>query len=69
MQYERKIKVGIIGTGNISTFHMDGYKRLSDRCDVVAVCDIDRKKLRLLQRNTMYRITTPITIKCLGHIN
>lgn len=42
---KEKIKVGIIGTGNISTFHMAGYKRLSDRCDVVAVCDIDQEKV------------------------
>lgn len=42
----QKINVGIIGTGNISTYHMAGYKKLSDKCDVVAVCDIDGEKVK-----------------------
>ncbi|MFA5340986.1 MAG: Gfo/Idh/MocA family oxidoreductase [Clostridia bacterium] len=41
-----KIRVGIIGTGNISTYHMAGYKKLSDKCEVVAVCDIDEEKVK-----------------------
>ena len=40
-----KIKAGIIGTGGISHFHMNGYKALSDLVDVVAVCDIDEEKV------------------------
>lgn len=40
-----KIKVGIIGTGNISGAHMNGYKALGDRVEVVAACDIDAEKL------------------------
>jgi predicted dehydrogenase len=42
----KKIRVGIIGTGNISTYHMAGYKKLSDKCEVVAVCDIDEDKVK-----------------------
>lgn len=40
-----KIKVGIIGTGGISHLHMSGYKALND-VDVVAVCDIDKAKVK-----------------------
>ena len=40
---EKKIRVGFIGTGNISHFHMRGYKALN--VEVVAACDIDEKKL------------------------
>ncbi len=41
----KKLRIGIIGTGNISHCHMAGYKRLSDRVEVVAACDIDEAKL------------------------
>lgn len=41
-----KIKVGIIGTGNISHCHIGGYKALPDLCEVVAVCDIDEEKVK-----------------------
>jgi predicted dehydrogenase len=41
-----KIKVGIIGTGGISHVHMSGYKRLSDKVEIAAVCDIDENKVR-----------------------
>lgn len=41
-----KLKVGIIGTGGISHCHMNGYKTLSDRVDVTAVCDIDEEKVK-----------------------
>ena len=42
----KKIRAGIIGTGGISHCHMDGYKTLSDRVEVVAVCDIDEEKVK-----------------------
>ncbi len=41
----KKLRVGIIGTGNISHCHMAGYRKLSDRVEVVAACDIDEIKL------------------------
>lgn len=31
----RKLRVGIIGTGNISHCHMAGYKKYKDLVDVV----------------------------------
>lgn len=41
-----KIKIGIIGTGNISNYHIGGYKTHPDTCEVVAVCDIDEEKVK-----------------------
>ena len=41
-----KKRIGIIGTGNISNCHMHGYRAMSDRCEVVAVCDIDENKVK-----------------------
>ena len=41
----KKLRIGIIGTGNISHSHMAGYKALGDEVEVVAACDIDEKKL------------------------
>jgi len=42
----KKLNVAIIGTGGISNSHMDGYKQLTDRAEVVAVCDIDGAKAK-----------------------
>ncbi len=43
----QKLKIGIIGTGGISHYHMAGYKRLEERgeIEISAVCDIDEKKV------------------------
>ena len=41
-----KIKIGIIGTGGISHFHMSGYKRLTDKAEVVALCDINEQRVK-----------------------
>ena len=41
-----KLRVAIIGTGGISNMHIGGYKALADRCEVVAVCDLDEQKVR-----------------------
>lgn len=54
-----KIKVGIIGTGNISNYHIGGYKALPDKCEVVAVCDIDEAKVKAYaERNGVPRYYT-----------
>ncbi|NMA83375.1 MAG: Gfo/Idh/MocA family oxidoreductase [Epulopiscium sp.] len=39
----RMLNVGIIGSGNISNFHMKGYLELPN-VKVIAVCDIDEKR-------------------------
>jgi predicted dehydrogenase len=40
-----KKRIGIIGTGGISHCHMKAYIDNSDRCEVVAACDLDEAKL------------------------
>ena len=38
------IRVAIIGTGNISTAHIEGYLAFPERCQIVALCDIFPEK-------------------------
>ncbi|MET3846989.1 Gfo/Idh/MocA family oxidoreductase [Paenibacillus sp. OAE614] len=38
------IKVAIIGTGAISSAHIEGYLQLKDRCQIVALCDLYPEK-------------------------
>lgn len=40
-----KLKIAIIGTGNISNAHMNAYEKL-DNVDIVAGCDIDEKRVK-----------------------
>jgi predicted dehydrogenase len=40
----RKVRIGIIGTGQIGTHHLDIYSKMPD-VEVVAACDIDEPKL------------------------
>ena len=53
----KKLRVGIIGTGNISHSHMAGYKALSDEVEVIAACDIDEKKLTFAQNIGFERVS------------
>lgn len=41
-----KIRVGLVGCGAISGSHLDAYRRLADRFEVVAVCDVVEEKAR-----------------------
>ena len=36
------IKVGLIGCGGITRVHVDGWKQIPDRAQIVAVADVDR---------------------------
>ena len=42
----KKVKIGMIGAGNIANTHLDSYKRLSDICEIVAICDINPERLK-----------------------
>lgn len=44
-----KVYVGIIGTGTISRFHMEAYKKL-DNVQVIAACDINEERVRKFAR-------------------
>lgn len=41
----KKVKIGLIGAGNIANTHLDSYMRLKDFCEIVAICDIDVSRL------------------------
>ncbi len=44
-----KLRVGIAGSGGIArAAHMRGWKAVADKCDVVACCDVDESRARLL---------------------
>jgi predicted dehydrogenase len=48
---ERKLKYGIIGTGGIAMAkHLPGYSELKDDVEIIAACDIDKKKLEQVGR-------------------
>ncbi len=40
-----KLKYGIIGVGNISPKHLDGYSVLKDDVEIVACCDLVQEKM------------------------
>ncbi len=41
----KKLKIGVIGVGNISSTHIEGYLNNSD-CELYAFCDINEKTLK-----------------------
>lgn len=41
-----KLRIAIIGTGGISNSHTHGYKTIPEKCEIVAVCDLDEKKAK-----------------------
>lgn len=41
-----KLRVAIIGTGGISNAHIQGYQAIPEKCEVVAVCDLDADKVK-----------------------
>lgn len=50
----QKLKIAIVGTGNISNVHIKGYLK-NPNVELYAFCDIDEKKLR--ERGAEYGIT------------
>src|SRR5580700_8795890 len=42
----KKVRIGIVGTGGIAYMHEAGYTELGDLCEIVAVCDIDEEAAR-----------------------
>ena len=55
-----KIKVGIIGVGSISDFHINGYLKNPD-VELYAFCDINEKRLKFMGEK--YGITRLFTDK------
>ncbi len=49
-----KLKIAVIGVGNISSTHIEGYQK-DDRCELYAFCDIDEKALK--EKGARYGVT------------
>ena len=52
-----KIKVGVIGVGNISNEHIQGYRRNPD-VELYAFCDINETQLK--KQGEKYGVATPV---------
>jgi len=48
--FEKMINVAIIGTGGISPTHFRAYAQLSERCKIVALCDIVPEKCEKMKQ-------------------
>ncbi|MBB3111201.1 putative dehydrogenase [Paenibacillus phyllosphaerae] len=40
----RKFRIGVIGTGSISSVHLDAYQANSEAAELVAVCDLNEER-------------------------
>ncbi len=49
------LKVAVIGTGNISPAHIEGYQRFPDKCKITALCDIYPEKAE--EKKARYGLT------------
>jgi predicted dehydrogenase len=59
-----RMRVAVVG-GGIGVFHIDAYKSLPERYDLVAICDIDRAKAQQLATDHgIPRVTTDIADLC-----
>src|SRR5258708_13550062 len=38
---EHKVRIGLIGTGQLAAIHETGYTEIDDLCELVAFCDLD----------------------------
>ena len=46
-----KIRVGVIGLGNMGSAHaVSVYEKLSDKCILTAVCDVNPERLAWAER-------------------
>ena len=43
---EQRVRIGMIGTGNVSYMHEAGYNEIDDLCELVAFCDLDEERAR-----------------------
>mgnify|MGYP000858033137 CR=1 FL=1 len=45
----KKVRLGIIGCGNIAGTHLEAYKKISEQLELVATCDINEERARKRQ--------------------
>jgi len=43
-----RLRIGIAGAGNIARAHIGAFKKLSEACEIVALCDTDERRVALL---------------------
>jgi len=41
-----KVKIGMIGLGNVSRLHVYAYEQLKEKAQIVAICDVSEEKLK-----------------------
>ena len=41
-----KVRIGLVGAGNIARTHLSAYKKVAD-AEIVAICDIDPNNLKM----------------------
>src|SRR6478672_9333096 len=64
---DRKIRFALVGCGRIAANHFGAIRQHQDRCELVGVCDIDRKRLEEAAGNTgarAYATLTEMLAKC-----
>lgn len=61
-----KLRIGIIGAGSISHFHMVGYQANSDIAEVTAVCDLNLERAQEFAKNTTCPMCTAAMTRCCG---
>lgn len=55
---EQRVRIGIIGAGNISHMHEAGYSEIDDLCELVAFCDLDEERARARAEPYQARVYT-----------
>jgi UDP-N-acetyl-2-amino-2-deoxyglucuronate dehydrogenase len=58
---DRKIRFALVGCGRIASNHFSAILQHKDRCELVGVCDIDRRKLEEAAGNTGARPYATLT--------
>lgn len=67
MTNENKIRLGMIGAGNIGGVHIGEFSKLSDECEIVAITDIDQAKARKRAEANGIPIVTATNEELIGH--
>lgn len=53
----KKVKIGLIGAGNIANTHLDSYRHVPD-AEIYAICDINADRLK--ETADKYGIELPV---------
>ncbi|WP_313999573.1 Gfo/Idh/MocA family oxidoreductase [uncultured Paenibacillus sp.] len=67
MTNENKIRIGMIGAGNIGGVHIGEFSKLQGECEIVAITDIDQAKVRKRAEENGIPIVTATNEELIGH--